>query len=119
MPKKVKKLIFPGAGLMISSYYVSILFAVGIILGYFGTMLFHKKLVDTGKVKLIIFNLGKWKIHLHHWILGILIFFFIYLTNILSYLPIIFLGGLSGLIFHDLYTDKVWYKVIYKEPVEN
>ena len=114
MSKKIKKFIFPGATLIISSYYISILFAMGIIFGYLGTKLFHKKLVDTGKVGLIIFNLGKWKIHLHHWILGGLTIFFIYLTNLLFSLPIICLGFLGGLIFHDIYTDKNWYRVIYK-----
>lgn len=114
MSKKIKKFIFPGATLIISSYYISILFAMGIIFGYLGTKLFHKKLVDTGKVGLIIFNLGKWKIHLHHWILGGLTIFFIYLTNLLFSLPIICLGFLGGLIFHDIYTDKKWYKIIYK-----
>ena len=114
MAKQIKKFIFPGGVLIISSYYISILFAAGIIFGYLGTTIFHKKFIETGRIGLIIFNLGNWKIHLHHWILGGLIVFSIYLANLISVLPLIYLGGLGGLIFHDLYTDKEWYKVVYK-----
>jgi len=113
MSKKIKKFILPGATLLISSY-ISALFTVGIIFGYLATNFFQKKLVETNKIGLIIFNLGKWKIHLHHWILGSLMILFIYLINLLFTLPVICLGLLGGLIFHDVYTDKEWYKVIYK-----
>lgn len=113
MSKKVKKIILPGTALIVSSY-VSILFAIGIIIGYLGTNLFQNKFVKTGKLKLIILTLGKWKIHFHHWIIGSLIILIAYIMNFLSSLPIFCLGIVGGLIFHDFYTDKTWYKIVYK-----
>ena len=114
MTKKIKKFIFPGTTLAFSSY-ISIPFTAGIVIGYFGTNLFCKKFVKTGKVKIVIFDLGNWKIHLHHWIMGGLAILVIYFIGFLSSLPIFFIGTLGGLIFHDFYTDKKWYKIIYKK----
>ncbi len=114
MPKKVKKIIFPGTALIVSSY-ISFLFAFGVIIGYFGTNLFCKKYIHTGKINSVTFNFGQWKIHLHHWIMGISTILAIYLTGFFSFVPILCIGTLSGLALHDLHTDKKWYKVIYKK----
>ena len=114
MTKKVKKFIFPGTAIIASSYF-STIFTIGGILGYFGTELFYKRYIKTGKVKSVIFDWGNWKIHLHHWIMGGLTILAIYFIGILSSLPILFVGVLGGLIFHDLHTDKKWHKVIYKK----
>lgn len=123
MSKKVRKFIFPGIAL-IASFYASIIFAIGAIAGYIVTEIYCKKLLKTGKVRMLIFNLKGWQIHLHHWILGVLIIFGAYLLNILYSLPIIFLGVIGGLIFHDIHTDKkwrkmtgkAWYHIVYKSP---
>jgi len=117
MPKKIKKFIFPTA--LIASLYISVGFAIGVIIGYLGTNLFHKKFIKTGKVNIVIFDLGNWKIHLHHWVMGILAIFAFYFIGLLSFLPIFFIGTLGGLIFHDLYTDKNWYRVIRKKESIN
>ena len=69
--------------------------------------------MSTGKVKSLVFNLGEWEVHIHHWLYGVLIVFAIVWFASLSLLPNLYLGLLGGLIFHDLYTDKKWYKVIY------
>jgi hypothetical protein len=115
MVKKIKKAIFPGLTLIVSFYYVSIIFVVGIILGYLGTDFFKKKFLDTGKIKLIILRLGDYRIHVHHWILGGMAISFVAYVNLVYSLPIVVLGGLGGLIVHDFYTDKEWYRVIYKK----
>lgn len=64
---------------------------------------------------MIRFNFGEWHIHLHHWLMGVLVIFFIYVVNLLPYLPIFYLGVLGGLILHDIYSDKDWYKIVYKK----
>ncbi len=119
--KKYKKYIIPGTAL-IASFYASIVFAIGVIAGYIAIEIYCKKLLETGKVRMLIFNLKGWEIHLHHWILGVLIILGAYLLNILYSLPIMFLGVIGGLIFHDIHTDKkwrkttnkAWYHIIYK-----
>ncbi len=115
MPK-VKK-ILPGVTVLISLYF-SILFAVGLIIGYFITKYFYNGIVEKERLKMkpIFFNFGKRQIHLHHWLIGALVFLLIWIFGWLASLPIFFVGALFGLILHDLYFDKDWYKVILRNP---
>jgi hypothetical protein len=111
MPKKIKRTIFPGA-ILLTSLYISAPFTAGFTAGYLGTTLFHQKFIKTGRVKLVILNFREWKFHLHHWLSGSLAVIILYAGNII-HSPLC-LGALGGIIFHDLYTDKKWYKVVYK-----
>ncbi|MEA3344135.1 MAG: hypothetical protein U9Q16_00395 [Patescibacteria group bacterium] len=115
MSKKIKKAILPGITLAVSFYYASIIFVVGIILGYLGTDFFKKRFLDTGKIKLIILRLGDYRVHVHHWILGGVAVSLISYIGLAYSLPVVVLGGLGGLIVHDFHTDKEWYRVIYKQ----
>jgi len=119
--KKIKKFAIPGIALIGSTFY-SLTFAVGAVLAYFSTEIILKKFIQTGKLKLLIFNFKRWQIHLHHWVLATLILIGIYLSNSVS-LSIFWGGVLVGVIFHDIYTDekwrsddKKWYQIVYKKP---
>jgi len=119
--KKLKKYIFPGAAI-IASLYGSVIFAIGGIIGYISTEIFCKKLVKTGKVKTVTFGLKDWEIHIHHWLMGGAVILGAYIFGFISSIPVIFLGVLGGLIFHDIHTDrklhekdKAWYNVIYRK----
>ncbi len=92
---------------------------MGLIIGYLGTIYVHKKALKKGKLKFIFLNIGKWKIHLHHWIIGILVFILIWIAGWLNVFPKFCLGAIWGLVFHDLYFDKEWYKVILRKPKSN
>ena len=112
--KKVKKFVFPSTALIVS-LYISGLFALGIIFGYFCTILFHKKIVAKGMLRPIIFNLGKWRFHLHHWLMGGLILLSIWLSGYMPFLPKFCWGMAGGLIFHDIYSDREWFKIIERK----
>lgn len=111
MKKKVKKYLFPGLTLS-ASLYVSSLLAIGVIIGYAATEIFYRRYVKTGRVNLLILKFGKWRMHVHHWISGTLA---IAALAIISSLSFFSLGLLGGIIFHDLYRDKTWHRVIYKK----
>lgn len=111
MSKKIKKYIFPGTALA-ASLYASGSFALGAVLGYITTEIFCRKLFKKGKMKPVLFNLKGWEVHLHHWIVGILIFLGAWYFDIIYSVPVIFIGALGGLIFHDIHTDKKWAKVV-------
>jgi len=115
MAKKFKKFIFPGTTLIVS-IYISALFAAGVAIGYISTIFFDKKFLKTGRVNSLVFDLGKWKIHFHHWLLAS---FAILITYFFSSLSIFWIGIFGGLAFHDFYTDKKWYRVVYrKDPAD-
>ena len=115
MSKKFKKIIFPGTTLLASLYF-STPFAIGLTAGYLGTNVFYKKFIQTGRIKSVVFPFGKWNFHLHHWLSGSMAIFIVYATD-LTHSPL-YLGALGGIIFHDFYTDKKWYKVIYRKNQE-
>lgn len=112
--KKVKKYILPGTALILS-LYGSLIFVVGAIIGYIGTNIFLKKLVNTGKIKRVVLDHGNYNVYFHHWIIGLFILLVGFISQIIYTAPIFWIGCVGGLIFHDIYTDKKWYKVIYKK----
>lgn len=116
MKEKTKKYIVPGTTLLFS-FFLSSLFAFGGIIGYIATNVFCKKYIHTGKVKSLVFDFGEWEVHIHHWLYGVIAILAIVWIESLSLIPNLYIGVLGGLIFHDLYTDKKWYKVVYnKKP---
>jgi len=112
--KRAKKFVFSGTALLIS-LYISTLFTIGIVFGYIATGLFHKKIVEKGRLKPIILSFGKWRFHLHHWLMGGLILLSIWFGGWFPSLPRFCLGLVGGLIFHDIYLDRNWYKIISKK----
>ena len=111
--RKIKKFIFPGITLLFS-FYFSILFVLGEVIGYLAMKEFCRRYIDAGKIKPLIFKYGNWKFHFHHWLMGCLIFFLISLGGWLFFVPNFCLGIIGGVIFHDIYYDKEWYKVFFK-----
>jgi len=109
---KVKKVL--SGAFLVTSYYFSHLFALGIVLGYLGTRFIYRRYFEDTKVNSIFLIFKKWKFHLHHWILGIVILFIIGVVDSL-YLPKFFAGVLCGLIIHDIYDFDDWYKVVVKK----
>ena len=112
LKKRIKKFFLPGTAL-IASLYISALFTIGIVIGYFGIFLFNRNFIKTGRVNPLIIDMGKWEVHFHHWILGSLAFSAIIALQ--SSLFLFWLGTSGAIVFHDIYTDKKWYKVIYRK----
>jgi hypothetical protein len=103
----------PAAVLVVFSYY-SFLFAFGLSLGYIGSKIFSKYLIENGKVDCIFLDCGKYKIHLHHWILGALLLLLVWVIDYF-YLPRFFVGVVCGIIAHDIYDFNDWHKILIKK----
>jgi len=116
--KKIRvKKVLP-AIVLATSFYYSYLIALGIIVGYFVSKIYYKKFVESGKVDLVFVDCGKWKIHVHHWIMGAIFLVFVWIID-WFYLPSFFAGVVLGVIAHDIYDFNDWYKVILKKDTEN
>ena len=107
---KVK--LFLPAIVMVSFYY-SWLFTIGIVAGYILCNIFCRLFVNNGKINSIFIDYGKWKVHLHHWIMGIIILVVIWVLDYF-YLPTFFAGFICGIIIQDIYDYNDWYKVIQR-----
>ena len=102
------------AVVMVASFYYSFLLALGLALGYIGSKIFSKYLLESGKVDSIYIDCGKYKIHLHHWILGALLLVAAWVIDYF-YLPRFFVGVVCGVIAHDIYDFNDWHKVFVKK----
>lgn len=89
---------------------------VGYLTGHLGA---GEEVGKIGRVPSIIFNLGNWQLHLHHWLisLAILIFVFSFLAKKYK-IPNILLffgsGFLIGLIFNGIFCYGDWYKILIR-----
>lgn len=99
--------------ILVASFYYSFLLALGLALGYIGSKIFSKYFLEKGKVESIYIDCGKWKLHLHHWILGALLLLVVWFIDYF-YLPRIFIGVVCGIIAHDIYDFNDWHKVLVK-----
>ena len=108
-----KKIVLPAVVLGVSIPY-SFLFTTGIVAGYFASRLFCKKLgIDEHNGDKVFIDIGKWKIHVHHWIMGIIVLAVVWIIDYF-YLPTFFAGVIFGIIIQDIYDYNDWYKIIVK-----
>jgi hypothetical protein len=108
---KVRKYL-PAVVLTATAYY-SFLFSIGLLIGYLASRIFSKHLLEQGKVEPIFIDCGKWKIHLHHWIMGAIFLLLVWFVD-KFYLPTFFVGVVSGIIAHDIYDFNDWHKIVVK-----
>jgi len=108
---KVVKFL-PAAGILAASFYYPLI-CLGIIIGYFASKLFSKYVLEQGKVDCIFIDCGKWKLHMHHWILGAIILLFVWFVDRI-YLPTFIVGLIFGVMAHDIYDFNDWHKVLVK-----
>ena len=114
-PAHMKKLHFIKPKLVKPKFFLGILIALisleiylGIILGYFLTKFFAKK------VPSVAFDIGNWRLHFHHWLiaLGILISALYY--NFLPF-PQFSFGFLGGLVIQGISSYPDWHKILFKK----
>lgn len=115
--QKKFKMVLP-AIVLVTSFYYSLSFTLGIVIGYILCKLFCILFLKNGKVDSIFLDYGKWQIHLHHWIMGIFLLAGIWVVD-RYYLPTFFAGAICGIIIQDIYDYNDWHKVVVKKaPIE-
>ena len=95
-------------------------FFTGSSIGYFTGKLFAGE--KTGEVGLLslAFNLGQWHIHLHHWLISLMLLCFLifFLRKKYRLSPLFFTfsaGFLVGWAFQGIYCYDDWYQIITKQ----
>ena len=108
------KILLP-ALVLLPSFYYSFSFTTGIVIGYVLCKIFCHLFVNKGKINSIFIDYGKWQLHLHHWIIGIMVLAIVWVIDYF-YLPTFFAGAVCGMIIQDIYDYNDWYKVVVKNP---
>lgn|SRR3989344_5774505 len=107
------KIIFLPAIVLATSINYSLRFTAGIVIGYVLCKIFCHVFVKDGRVDSIFLDYGKWKIHLHHWIMGLIVLAVVGVIDYF-YLPTFLAGVICGIIIQDIYDYNDWHKVIVK-----
>ena len=88
----------------------------GIILGYILSKIFcGKNTGQVGIIKSIVFNIGKWRFHLHHWLIGFSILISVLLLKFSLPLAPFSFGFLGGLVFQGIFDYSDWHKILIKK----
>ena len=111
------KIVLP-AIVLATSFYYSFSFTGGIVAGYILCKLFCHLFVHNGKINSIFLDYGKWRIHLHHWIMGLMLLALVWVLDH-YYLPTLFAGFICGIIIQDIYDYNDWHKVFVKNEKVN
>ena len=107
-----------------------VLLSTGIVFGYLSFITWaisflvakyyqHKTAGKPRWIKSYFIPLGKYKIHLHHWILSscaIIIFTLFKGAYLLP--PNLFYGFFGGIVFHGIYYYSDWYKILIPRQVQ-
>lgn len=65
-----------------------------------------------GRVRSIIIPVGKWKLHLHHWVCSLGLMGIASSGGIYLFGPQVTYGFLGGLAFQGIYCYSDWYRII-------
>jgi len=116
-PKLIKpKKLFLGMPLAVFSPEIYF----GMIFGYLMTDFFAAKETGLqGKIKSLVFNIGKWRVHLHHWLCGLIILTSLFFININLPFHQFSFGILGGMIFQGISCYPDWHKVIVKNKKQD
>ena len=105
----MKKISLPKITFGIPVAFVSLEIYSGMIIGYFLARFFSPRL------KSLVFHFGNYKVHLHHWLLGLVAFAVLFFYKF-SFLPIQFsYGFLGGVVFQGIVCYPDWYKFLIKK----
>jgi hypothetical protein len=109
-----KKKILLGAP-VVALPLVSLQAFFGAVLGYFlAKILAGKNTGEPGKIKSLSFNIGSFKVHLHHWLLSAMVLSLALYYNFLSFYQFSF-GLLGGIIFQGIYSYSDWHKILVRK----
>lgn len=116
MKRKITLVVLLSTGVILG-YLSFIAWFVGFLLAkYLGS----KAVGEPSKVRSYFIPLGKYKIHLHHWLLSfcaMILFVLFRGAHVLS--PDLFYGFFGGIVFHGIYLYSDWYKVLIPKQAQS
>ena len=89
------------------------------LLGYLVTKLGAGRVAgQKGRVRSIYIPLGNYRIHLHHWMIAVLMMPLAFTASIPFVPPVVICGFLSGIAFQGIYNYGDWYKIVKRRYPE-
>jgi len=103
-PKLVKPKFFLGVPLALFSLEIYF----GVLSGYFAAKFL------SGKIKSPAFNVGNYRLHLHHWVYGLTILISAIWYQFLPF-PQFSFGFLGGVVFQGISSYPDWHRILFKK----
>lgn len=111
--KILKKKVLLGAP-AIALTFLSLQAFFGAVLGYFlAKFVAGRDTGSPGKIKSLSFNIGSYRVHLHHWLFGSMVLIPAVYYNFLPFYQLSF-GLLGGIIFQGIYSYSDWHKILMR-----
>ncbi len=116
MKRKVTLVVLLSTGIMLG-YLSFIAWSAGFLLAkYLGS----KTIGEPSKIRSYFIPLGKYKIHLHHWLLSSCVIIGFVVFKGAYVLPSNLVYGFFGaIVFHGIYFYSDWYKVLIPRQVQS
>jgi hypothetical protein len=109
----VKKKIAAAALTILATLIFSYLFIISIAIGFLASKsIAGKSTGERGKLRSILIPLGKWRIHLHHWLFSLWLISISIVTGMYFIAPGITYGTLGGATFQGIYCYKDWHIIL-------
>jgi hypothetical protein len=89
---------------------------IGVLVGYFFSRYLSAKTAGQKNRwwKSLVFEVGNYRLHLHHWLYSLAILISGLYYNFLPF-PQLSFGLLGGMIFHGIHSYRDWYKVVIRQ----
>jgi hypothetical protein len=95
---------------------VSLQIFFGIVIGYIiGKFLSGKKVGQSGIIKSIILQIGRYRLHLHHWLFSLSVLLLSLMVDFLLPLPKFSLSLLGGLTIQGIICYPDWHRILVKQ----
>jgi len=92
---------------------------LGVLMGYFtAKLLSGEEPGIPGKVKSLRFGIGKYQLHLHHWVICLGILISGLTLKFFPFSPQLSCGILGGVIFQGITCYPDWYKILSKQKYD-
>lgn len=98
---------------VVASVFLGYVYAVSWLFGYLITKLGAGRETGLkGRMRSVYIPLGNRRLHVHHWLIAILMMPLAFFTSIPFVAPVVICGFLSGIVFQGIYNYSDWYRFI-------
>ncbi|MCP6719345.1 MAG: hypothetical protein KJI71_03880 [Patescibacteria group bacterium] len=70
---------------------------------------------SAGKLNSLIIDLGRYKFHIHHWLMGSVALALTVLYNLSPLMNFLFFGFIGGIIFQGISSYSDWHRVLIRK----
>jgi len=118
IPRRQIMQAFPKASLGVLPMLISFELGFALLAGYFAAYFFASEKTsgpNRGNFPSLIFTVGNWRVHLHHWLVFFGIFVAAAIASFFIVSPFLFYGFLGGVIVQGLLHYEDWPRVIKRQ----